>query len=118
MISASVSTAHQEQVVRSITWEVKFQMIVEFQARKIHIKITQGNASQLLYIWVINESQMYKKYPQSYDPCPLYYKRLKEMVFQYSLNKKQITVGEGGAFLMEFFKQHGHCVAPTQYPQN
>jgi hypothetical protein len=68
MISAEASTPHQEQVLYNNTWEVKFQMLLEFQARNNHVKVTQVNATQLLYIWVRNERQLYKKYPQSYDP--------------------------------------------------
>jgi hypothetical protein len=68
MISAKASTPHQEQVLYNSTWEVKFQMLLEFQARNYHFKITQGNATQLLYSWVINERQLYKKDPQLYDP--------------------------------------------------
>jgi hypothetical protein len=49
MILAEASTAHQEQVLRSSNWEVKFQMLLEFQARNNHIKVTQGNATQLIY---------------------------------------------------------------------
>jgi FKBP-type peptidyl-prolyl cis-trans isomerase (trigger factor) len=74
MISAEASTAHQEQVMRNSTREVKFQMLLEFQARNKHVKVTQGNANQLIYSWVRNERQLYKKDPHSYDP--LYCKRL------------------------------------------
>jgi hypothetical protein len=68
MISAEASTPHQEQVLLNSTWEVKFQMLLEFQARNYHVKVTQGNATELLYSWVRNERQLYKKDPQSYDP--------------------------------------------------
>jgi hypothetical protein len=54
MISAEASTPHQEQVVHNITWEVKFQMLLKFQARNNHAKVTQGNATQLVYSWVRN----------------------------------------------------------------
>jgi hypothetical protein len=67
MISAKASTPHQEQVLQNSTWEVKFQMILEFQARNYHVKFTQGNATQMLYSWVRNERQLYKRYPQSYN---------------------------------------------------
>jgi hypothetical protein len=33
MISAKASTAHHEQVMHNSNWEVKFQMLLEFQAR-------------------------------------------------------------------------------------
>jgi hypothetical protein len=49
---------------------------------------------------------------------PLHCKRLTEMGFQYSLNRKQITLSEGLVFCTEFFKQHGHCVVRTRYPKN
>jgi hypothetical protein len=68
MISVEASTARQEKVLQNSTWEVIFQMIMEFQARNNHVKVTQGNATQLLYIWVRNKRQLYKKNPQSYDP--------------------------------------------------
>jgi hypothetical protein len=116
IISAEALTAHQEQVLHNSTWEVKFQMLLEFQARNNHAKVTQGNATQLIYSWVRNERQLYKKDPQSCDP--MHYKRLTELGFQYSLNKKQTTFNEGLVFLVEFSKQHGHCAVPTQYPQN
>jgi hypothetical protein len=77
MISTEASTAHQEQVMHNSTWEVKFQMLLEFQARNNHVKVTQGNATQLIYSWVRNERQLYKKDPQSH--YPLYYKRLTEL---------------------------------------
>jgi hypothetical protein len=100
------------------TWEVKFQMLLEFQERNNHVKFTQVNATQMLpvYSWVRNERQLYKKDPQSYDP--LHYKRLTELGFQYSLNRKQTIFSEGLVFLTEFVKQHGHCVIPIYYPQN
>jgi hypothetical protein len=85
IISAEASIAHKEQVLHNSTWEVKFQMLLEFQARNNHVKVTQGNTTQLLYSWVRNERHLYKKDPQSYDP--LHYKRLAEQGFQYSLNK-------------------------------
>jgi hypothetical protein len=117
MISAEASTAHQEQVLHKSTWEVKFQMPLEFQARNNHRKLTQGNSTQLLYSWVRNERQLYNKDPQAYDP--LHFKQLTELVFQYSLNREHtIIFSEGSVFLTEFFKHHGHCVVPTQYPQN
>jgi hypothetical protein len=111
MISAEASTPHQEQVMYTIIWEVKFQMLLEFQARNNHVKVTQ-----LTYSWVRNERQLYKKDPQSYDP--LHYKLLTELGFQYSRNRKHTTFSEGLVFLVEFFKQHGHCVVPTHDPQN
>jgi hypothetical protein len=114
MISAEASTPHQEQVLYNSTWEVKFQMLLEFQARNNHVKVAQENATPLLYSWVRNERQLYKKYPQSYDP--LHYKLLIELGFQYSLNRIQTTLCEGLVFLTEYFKQHGHCVVPTRYP--
>jgi hypothetical protein len=43
---------------------------------------------------------------------------LTELGLQYSLIRKQTTFSEGLVFLAEFVKQHGHCVVPTQYPQN
>jgi hypothetical protein len=113
---AEASTANQEQVVRNSTWEVKFQMLLKFQARNNHVKVTQGNATQLINSWVINERQLYKKDPQLYNP--LYYKRLTELGFQYSISKKQTTFSDGGVFLAGLAKQHGHCVVPTHYPQN
>jgi hypothetical protein len=58
MISAKASTAHHEQAVDNSNWEVKFQILLEFQARNNHFKVTQGNANQLLYSWVINERQL------------------------------------------------------------
>jgi hypothetical protein len=67
IISAEVSIACQEQVIHNITWKFKFQMLLEFQARNSHVKVTQGNATQLIYSWVRNERQLCKKYPQSYD---------------------------------------------------
>jgi hypothetical protein len=91
-------------------------MLLEFQARNNHVKITQGNTTQLLYSWVRNERQLYKKNPQSYDP--LHYKRLTEQGFKYSLNRKHTTFSEGLIFLKEFVKPHGHYVVPTQYQQN
>jgi hypothetical protein len=54
MISSEASIAHQEQVLHNSTWEVKFQMLLEFQGRNNHIKVTQGNATQLIYSWVRN----------------------------------------------------------------
>jgi hypothetical protein len=63
MLSDEAPTAHQEHVLHNSTWEVKFQMLLEFQARINHIKVTQGNANQLLYSWVRNERQLYKKDP-------------------------------------------------------
>jgi hypothetical protein len=108
--------AHQEQVLHSSTWEVKFQMLLEFQARNNHVKVTQGNTTQLIYSWVRNERELHKKDPQSYDP--LHYKMMTELGFQCSLNNKQTTFSEGLVFLAEFDKQHGHCVVPTHYPQN
>jgi hypothetical protein len=68
MISAEASTPHQEQVLQNSTWEFKFQMLLEFQARNYHVKVTQGNATQLLYSSVRNERQLYNKDPQSYNP--------------------------------------------------
>jgi hypothetical protein len=115
IISAEASTAHQEQVLYNITWEVKFQMLLQLQATNNHIKVTQRNATQLIYSWVRNERQLHKKDPNSYDP--LHYKRLIELGFQYSLNKKQTTFSEGLVFLEEFFKQHGKCVVQTHFPQ-
>jgi hypothetical protein len=116
MISAAASTAHQEQVLRNSKWEVKFQMLLEFQARSNHVKITQGNATQLIYSWVRNERQLYKKDPQSYNP--LHCKGLTELGLRYNLNKKHTTFSEGLVFLTEFDKHPGHCVVPTHYPQN
>jgi hypothetical protein len=118
IISAEASTPHQEQVLHNSTWEIKFQMLLEFQARnyRYHVKVTPGNATQLLYIWVRCERQLYKKDPQSYDP--LHCKRLTELGFQYSLNRKHTTFSEGLVFLTEFVKQHGHCDVQTRYPQN
>jgi hypothetical protein len=116
MISAEASTAHQEQVMHTSTWEVKFQMLLEFQARNNHNKATQGNTTQLIYSWVRDERQLYKKDHQSYNP--LHYKRLTELGFQYSLNKKQIIFSEGLVFLTEFVKQHGHCDVLIHYTQN
>jgi hypothetical protein len=116
MISSEASTAHQEQVLHNSTWEVKFQMLLEFQARNNDIKVAQVSATQLIYNWVRNERQLYKKDPQSHTP--LHYKRLTELRFQYSLNRKQTTFSEGLIFLTEFLKQHGNCVVPTQYTQN
>jgi hypothetical protein len=49
MISAEASTANKAHVLHSITWEVKFQMLLEFQARNNHVKVTQGNSTQLIY---------------------------------------------------------------------
>jgi hypothetical protein len=63
MISVEASTPHQEQVLHNSTWEVKFKMLLEFQARNYHVKVTKGNSSHLLYSWVINERQLYKKDP-------------------------------------------------------
>jgi hypothetical protein len=63
MISVVASTAHQEQAVQNGTWEVKFQMLQEFQARNNHAKVTGGNATQLIYSWARHESQLYKKDP-------------------------------------------------------
>jgi hypothetical protein len=74
MISAEAAIAQQEQVLHNSTWEVKFQMLLEFQASNNHVKVTQGNATQLIYSWARNEMQLYKKDPQSYEP--LHYKRL------------------------------------------
>jgi hypothetical protein len=74
MISAEASTQYQEQVLYNSTWEVKFQMLLEFQARNNHVRVTQGNATQLLYSWVRHERQMYKKDTQSYNH--LHYKLL------------------------------------------
>jgi hypothetical protein len=91
-------------------------MLLEFQARNKHVKVTQENATQLIHSWVRNERKLYKKDPQSYDLER--YKRLTELGFQYSLNKKQTIFGEGMASLVEFVKHHGRCVVPTQYPQN
>jgi hypothetical protein len=51
MISAEASTAHQEQVLHNSTWELKFQMLLEFQARSNHVNVTQGNTTQLMYSW-------------------------------------------------------------------
>jgi hypothetical protein len=116
MFSVEESTPHQEQVLHNSTWEVKFQMLLEFQARNYHVKVTQVNATQMLYSWVRNERQLYKKDPQSYEP--LHYKRLTELGFQYSLNRKQTTFSEVLVFITEFVKQHGHCGVPTRYPQN
>jgi hypothetical protein len=95
-------------------------MLLEFQARNNHAKVTRGNATQLLYSWVRNERQLYKKNPSHTEThtAPLHYKRLTELGFQYSLNKKQNTFSEGLVFLLEFVKQYGHCVVPTHYPQN
>jgi hypothetical protein len=86
MISAEESTPHQEQVLSNSTWEVKFQMILEFQERNNHIKVTQVNVTQLLYSWVRNKRQLYKKDTQLYDPLPC--KSLIELGFKYSINKK------------------------------
>jgi hypothetical protein len=116
MISAEASIAHHEQALHNITWEVKFQMLLEFQARNNHFKVTHKNVTQLIYSWVRNERQLYKKDIQSYDP--LRYKKLIELAFQCSLNKKQTTFSDGLVFLTEFVKQYGNCVAPTHYPQN
>jgi hypothetical protein len=116
MISVEASTPHQEQVLHNITWELKFQMLLEFQARNYHIKFTEVNATQLLYSWARNERQLYKKDTHSYDT--LHSKRLTELGFQYSLNRKQTTFSEGLVFIKKFVKQHGHCVLPTRYPQN
>jgi hypothetical protein len=68
MVSSEASTA-QEQGLHNSTWEVKFQMFLEFQARNNHVKVTQGNTTQLIYSWVRNERQLCKKYPQLYNPC-------------------------------------------------
>jgi hypothetical protein len=117
MISAEASKPHQEQLLYNSTWEVKFQMLLEFQARNNQVKVIQVNINQLIYSWVRNERQLYKKYPQLYDP--LHYKLLTELVFQYSLNRKKTTFGEGVIFLTEFIKQHGHYAVPTLcYAQN
>jgi hypothetical protein len=116
MISVEASIAHQEKVLHNSAWEVKFQMLLQFKARNNHVKVTQGNATQLLYSWVRNVRQLYKKDPQPYDP--LFYKRLTELVFEYSLNNTPTTFSDGVAFLRKYFKQNGHRVAPTQYPQN
>ena len=116
MISAAAAMTHQEQVVHNSTWEVKFQMLLEFQATNNHVKVTQGNATRLLYSWVRNERQLYKKDPKSYDP--VHYKKLTDLGFQYSQNKKQTTFIEGVAFLKKFAEQHGHCIVPTSYPEN
>jgi hypothetical protein len=116
MISAEASTAQKEQVLHNITWEVTFQMLLEFQERNNHVKFTQENVTQLIYSWVRNERQLYKRDPQSYDP--LYYKRLTELGFQYSLNMKHTIFSEALVFITEFLKQHGQCVVPTHYPQN
>jgi hypothetical protein len=75
-------------------------MLLEFEARNNHVKVTQENATQLLYSY------------------PLHYKRLTELGFQYSLPRKQTTFSEGFFFLTEFVKRHGHYVVPTHYPQN
>jgi uncharacterized glyoxalase superfamily metalloenzyme YdcJ len=111
-----ISTVHHEKVLQNSTWEAKFQMLLEFQARNNHVKVSQGNATQLIYSWVRNERQLYKKDPQSYNP--LHYKSLTEPVFQSSLNKKQTTFSEGLVFSVDFFKQLGRCVVPTHYTQN
>jgi hypothetical protein len=87
VILAEASAAHQEQILYNGTCDVKFQMLLEFQARNNHIKVTQRNTTQFIYSWVINEWQLYKKDLQSSDP--LHYKSLTELQFQYSLNKKQ-----------------------------
>jgi hypothetical protein len=79
MISAKASTPHQEQAVYNSTW---VQMLLEFKARQNKVKVTQGNATQLMYRWIRNERQLYKKEDL------LHYKRLTELGFQYSLNKK------------------------------
>jgi hypothetical protein len=66
MISVQASTPNQEQVLHNSTWEVKFKMLLEIQARNYyHVKVTQGNSTQLLYSWVRNERRLYKKDPQS-----------------------------------------------------
>jgi hypothetical protein len=116
MISAKASTPHQEQALYSSTWEVKFKMLLEFQARNNHFKFTQVNATQLLYSWVRNESQLYKKDPPSYDH--LHYTRLTALGCQYSRNRKHTAFSEVVVFLTQFVKQHGHCAVPTHYPQN
>jgi hypothetical protein len=116
MISVEASTSHQEQVLHNSTWEVKLQMLLEFQARNNHVKVTQGNATQLMYSWVRNKRQLYKKNPQSY--APLHYKRLTERGFEYSLNNRHTTFSKGLVFLTEVVKQHKNYVAPTYYPQN
>jgi hypothetical protein len=67
MISAEASTPHQEKLLYNSIWEVKFQMLLEFQARNNHVKVTQGNVTQLIYSWVRNKRQLYKKDPQSYN---------------------------------------------------
>jgi hypothetical protein len=79
MISSEASTPHQEQVLYNSTWEVKFQMLLEFQARNSHVKVTQGNATQMIYSWVRKERQLYKKDPQSYNH--MHYKLLTELEF-------------------------------------
>jgi hypothetical protein len=91
-------------------------MLQEFQARNNHIKVTQGNATLLIYSWARNERQKYNIDPQLYEP--LHYTSLTELVSQYSLNKKQATCSEGVVFLRECVKQHDHGVVPTYYPQN
>jgi hypothetical protein len=60
IISAKASTAHQEQLLHNTTWEVNCQMLLECQARNNHIKVTQGNATELIYSWVRSERQLYK----------------------------------------------------------
>jgi hypothetical protein len=49
-MSAAASTAPLEEPVQDRTWEYKFKMLQEFQSSKI----TQGNITQLLYIWMRN----------------------------------------------------------------
>jgi hypothetical protein len=39
-----------------------------------HVKVSPGNTTQLVYSWVRTVRQLYKKYPQSYDP--MHYRRL------------------------------------------
>jgi hypothetical protein len=48
MISAEASPPHHKQVLYNSTWEVKFQMLLEFQERNNHVKVTQGNYTQLI----------------------------------------------------------------------
>jgi hypothetical protein len=102
MISAEASTAHQEQAVHNSTWEVKLQIILEFQARENHINVTQGNSNHLIYSWTRNERQLYKKDSQLYNP--LHYKRLTELGFQYSINNKQTTFSDALCTLLQLSK--------------
>jgi hypothetical protein len=80
-------------------------MLLEFQGRNSRVKDTRVNATRMIYSCVINERQMYKKDPQSYDP--LHYKRLTELGFQYSLNRKQNTFSEGLVFIADFSNNMG-----------